>query len=480
MEPYASALGPHQRHPDHHHHAKGRRCGARTRLLAVLALAAVAGCTTIALQLLASNLSSWPGSGHKAKGAMPAEFVVAPSSAVVAPLPSPPPPARSRTTSLEPGEGKQPAEGTEARPYGDADLSMVVPGFQQGRRRPLVVDRRFTGQRTGRPPNLEEEASLRSAVPPYRPPASPEGPFGWGTDWVAGVGTPGSGGRHAEDVIEPASCYSSTGNRGFTEGVMSRRVRRHLNADALDRVVSCTRTKDRGRYLPEWVAYHWAMGVDEMNIYDDDSVDDTREVLEPFIRAGIVKFQPRHIDPRNATATTPSAAMQPALTACVESYRGMHDVGDRLAPRWVVLVDADEFLWARAAGEIGLPDALEARSTTCCLKVSTVQHGTSGFSKSPRGLLLENFLTHADPASPELNGPPKVVLKLRNGANGTASASSSEDINLPVSSVGGGVMEMGEGCRCEEAGVADLAIRRYPLTREDVAAKERRYNTLVR
>lgn len=44
-------------------------------------------------------------------------------------------------------------------------------------------------------------------------------------------------------------------------------------------MVSCTRTKDRGRYLPEWVAYHWAMGVDEMNIYDDDSVDDTREVL---------------------------------------------------------------------------------------------------------------------------------------------------------------------------------------------------------
>ncbi|CBN78983.1 expressed unknown protein [Ectocarpus siliculosus] len=107
---------------------------------------------------------------------------------------------------------------------------------------------------------------------------------------------------------------------------MSRRVKRHQNADASDRpdrvdgavkgrvytdrlllrrtmfidipfcvfwtgslfcfvllfgfeqVVSCTRTKDRGRYLPEWVAYHWAMGVDEMNIFDDDSVDDTREV----------------------------------------------------------------------------------------------------------------------------------------------------------------------------------------------------------
>lgn len=47
----------------------------------------------------------------------------------------------------------------------------------------------------------------------------------------------------------------------------------------------------------------------------------------------------------------------------------MHDGGDRLAPRWVVLLDTDEFLWAREAGEIGLPEALEARSTTCCLQV---------------------------------------------------------------------------------------------------------------
>lgn len=44
----------------------------------------------------------------------------------------------------------------------------------------------------------------------------------------------------------------------------------------------------------------------------------------------------------------------------------------------------------------------------CSRKVSAVQHGTSGFSKTPRGLLLENFLRHADPASADLNGPPKV------------------------------------------------------------------------
>lgn len=50
------------------------------------------------------------------------------------------------------------------------------------------------------------------------------------------------------------------------------------------------RTKDFGRFLPEWIAYHYAIGVDEISVFDDDSVDDTREVLEPFIKTGIVNY----------------------------------------------------------------------------------------------------------------------------------------------------------------------------------------------
>lgn len=49
-------------------------------------------------------------------------------------------------------------------------------------------------------------------------------------------------------------------------------------------------TKDFGRFLPEWVAYHYAIGVDEIAVYDDDSVDDTNNILKPFIEAGIVSY----------------------------------------------------------------------------------------------------------------------------------------------------------------------------------------------
>ena len=44
------------------------------------------------------------------------------------------------------------------------------------------------------------------------------------------------------------------------------------------KVASCVRTKDSGRYLPEWLAYHWVLGVDEFLVLDDQSEDDTRPV----------------------------------------------------------------------------------------------------------------------------------------------------------------------------------------------------------
>ena len=43
-------------------------------------------------------------------------------------------------------------------------------------------------------------------------------------------------------------------------------------------MAACVRAKDFGRFLPEWIAYHYAIGVDEMAIYDDDSVDNTMQV----------------------------------------------------------------------------------------------------------------------------------------------------------------------------------------------------------
>lgn len=109
-------------------------CG-KTRsanLLAVLALAIIAGCTTVALQLVASEQYE-PRHAGEAGGA--------------------------DSPSPELGWSDVVPSLRSDQPYADGD-SVAAP--RRFRRRPLV-DRRFTGQRTGRPPKLEEEVSTRHA-----------------------------------------------------------------------------------------------------------------------------------------------------------------------------------------------------------------------------------------------------------------------------------------------------------------------------
>jgi cellulose synthase/poly-beta-1,6-N-acetylglucosamine synthase-like glycosyltransferase len=42
--------------------------------------------------------------------------------------------------------------------------------------------------------------------------------------------------------------------------------------------------KNEGRYLPEWIAYHLAIGFDRIVVYSNDPEDNQNEVLEAIAR----------------------------------------------------------------------------------------------------------------------------------------------------------------------------------------------------
>lgn len=86
------------------------------------------------------------------------------------------------------------------------------------------------------------------------------------------------------------------------------------------------------------------------------------QVSEPFVRAGIVTFRQRKI------RTSPEDRVE-ALNECVARYRHMRDSGNPSAPRWVVLINTDEYFWA---GDLvsTLSDVLMMYSSTCCLQVN--------------------------------------------------------------------------------------------------------------
>lgn len=97
------------------------------------------------------------------------------------------------------------------------------------------------------------------------------------------------------------------------------------------------------------------------------------QVLDPFIRAGIVKFRRRRIQSERDRVAP--------LNECVQRYRDMRDGGDPDVPRYVILIDNDEYL---SAGDLvsTLADTLGTYSTRCCLKVRIHTISDSSF-RSP-------------------------------------------------------------------------------------------------
>lgn len=48
--------------------------------------------------------------------------------------------------------------------------------------------------------------------------------------------------------------------------------------------------KNEGHYLKEWLDYHLLAGVNHFYIYDNESTDDTKEILKPYIDARVVTY----------------------------------------------------------------------------------------------------------------------------------------------------------------------------------------------
>ncbi len=49
--------------------------------------------------------------------------------------------------------------------------------------------------------------------------------------------------------------------------------------------------KDEGPYLKEWIDYHLAAGFEHFYLYDNDSSDQTKTVLDPYIAKGLVTYR---------------------------------------------------------------------------------------------------------------------------------------------------------------------------------------------
>jgi len=103
------------------------------------------------------------------------------------------------------------------------------------------------------------------------------------------------------------------------------------------KIAVCLIAKDEERYLLEWMAYNLVLGFDEILVYDNDSVDGTRRLVE---QAGEKDRRIRYVPWPGVPGRSPQ----------VTAYN--HALANTDAD-WIAFIDADEFIVLREHDTIG-------------------------------------------------------------------------------------------------------------------------------
>lgn len=135
--------------------------------------------------------------------------------------------------------------------------------------------------------------------------------------------------------------------------------------------------KNEGAYIEEWLTYHEMAGVERFVIYDNESTDDLKNILRPYIERGLVEY-----------IYFPGRAKQ--LDAY---YDGLQRYKNRA--RLMGFIDLDEFVISAVEGgkiEPAVLDLLEADESAAGVAINWYVYGSSGHKLKPEGIVTENYL----------------------------------------------------------------------------------------
>ena len=137
--------------------------------------------------------------------------------------------------------------------------------------------------------------------------------------------------------------------------------------------------KNEAPYVKEWLDYHLLAGVDHFYLYDNESEDNLKEILQPYIDKGLVdyKFYPG------------KCAQMAAYNETVQRYK--------FECRYIAFIDLDEFILPRANNIKGVLNEVMAKDLNAAgLVINWHNFGTSNQEKADLSKgVLERFLNRA-------------------------------------------------------------------------------------
>ena len=150
--------------------------------------------------------------------------------------------------------------------------------------------------------------------------------------------------------------------------------------------------KNEGPYFKEWLDWHIDKGVEKFYVYDNESTDNTRQVLQPYIDKGIVDY-----------TYFPGYRMQlAAYDDCLKKHR--------YNTRWLAVIDMDEFIVPIKDNTI--TEYLRNLESAPVVEVNWLCYGSSGQRDKAPGGVLSRFCRHSLPSN-ELNHHIKSIFDPR-------------------------------------------------------------------
>ncbi len=141
----------------------------------------------------------------------------------------------------------------------------------------------------------------------------------------------------------------------------------------------CTIQRDRGRWIEEWVAFHYLVGFRKFYFFAHQCVDDTKEVLLRLQKTFDIQFFILSAD-----------LERPQLGAYQYAYQHFGAEVD-----WLAFIDGDEFLFSPVNHDLRRVLEPYAREDLSALGAYWLCFGSNGQTREPAGLITENYTRRA-------------------------------------------------------------------------------------
>lgn len=123
--------------------------------------------------------------------------------------------------------------------------------------------------------------------------------------------------------------------------------------------------------------WHQFIGIAKFIIYDNEGTDDIKNILQPYINAGVVDYY--------------------YLPGKAQQVRAYNDVIYRVKGlcKWLAIIDADEFIVPLDCDDIG--SFLESFTDYGALGINWIMYDSNGHEVTPSGGCLKSFTrVHCD------------------------------------------------------------------------------------